>query len=314
MDRALSIRYEAIIQIRIAKNAPMTDDDLFLAVVDGGSFRSAAQVAGLDPSRVSRRIAALEAQLGVKLLNRTTRASAPTEAGKRYAEGVRRLMDARAALLAEVTGGRDAPKGRLRVAAPTDFGARYVAPVLTQMSEAHPELSVDLRLGSGFAHLQAEGIDVAIRIGKLADSTLRARRIGTSQRVLVAAPHIAAQVLSPEDLSRTSIVSYRTGITEMRSSFEWEGMRQEFRMPCRFAVNSMAAVREAVLTGRGAHLGPLWAFRDDLREGRVVDLLAKARFEGFPIHAIWSPTPFQPAASREFIALMAKKLSDEDIK
>ena len=223
-------------------------------------------------------------------------------------------MDARAALLAEVTGGQDTPKGRLRVAAPTDFGARYVAPVLTAMSEAHPELSVDLRLGSGFTDLLAEGIDVAIRIGKLADSTLRARRIGTSQRVLVAVPRLAAKVFSPEDLSQVSVVSYRTGVTEMRSSFEWEGLRQEFRMPCRYAVNSMAAVREAVLAGRGAHLGPLWAFRDDLKEGRVVELLAKARFEGFPIHAVWSPTPFQPAASREFIALMAKKLSDEDIR
>ncbi len=90
---------------------------------------------------------------------------------------MRRLNDARAALLAEVTGGQVLPKGRLRVAAPTDFGARYVAPVLTKMSEAHPELSVDLRLGSRFADLLAEGIDVAIRIGKLADCTLKARRI-----------------------------------------------------------------------------------------------------------------------------------------
>lgn len=292
----------------------MNDDELFLAVVDGGSFRSAAQVASLDPSRVSRRLAALEAQLGVKLLNRTTRACAPTEAGTRYAEGVRRLGEARAALLAEVTGGQDVPKGRLRVAAPTDFGARFVAQVLTEMSEAYADLSVDLTLGSGFADLLAEGIDVAIRIGTLGDSALKARRIGTSHRVLVAAPDIAANVLSPEDLSEINIVSYRPGQTQMRSSFEWEGMRRDVRMPCRYAVNSMAAVREAVLAGRGAHLGPLWAFRDDLKEGRVVELLAKARFEGFPIHAIWSPTPFQPAASREFIALMAKKLSEEDIR
>ena len=137
---------------------------------------------------------------------------------------------------------------------------------------------------------------------------------GTSHRVLVAAPQLAEKVLSPEDLSQISIVSYRTGMTEMRSSFEWEGMRQEFRMPCRYAVNSMTAVREAVLAGRGAHLGPLWAFRDDLKERRVVELLAKARFEGFPIHAIWSPTPFQPAASRKFISLMVKKMSDEEIR
>lgn len=292
----------------------MNDDELFLAVVDGGSFRSAAQAAGLDPSRVSRRIAALEEQLGVKLLNRTTRASAPTEAGTRYAEGVRRLNEARAALLAEVTGGQDVPKGRLRVAAPTDFGARFVAPVLTEMSEAYADLSVDLRLGAGFADLLAEGIDVAIRIGTLADSALMARRIGTSHRVLVAAPSVAQHVLSPEDLGQVSIVSYRTGMTEMRTGYEWEGMRQELRMPCRYAVNSMAAVREAVLAGCGAHLGPLWAFRDDLEEGRVVELLAKARFEPFPIHAIWSPTPYQPAAPRTFISMMAQSLSDNGIK
>lgn len=313
MDSALAIRYWTKRPIRIAKNALMNDDELFLVVVDGGSFRSAAQVAGLDPSRVSRRIAALEAQLGVKLLNRTTRASAPTEAGTRYAEGVRRLNEARAALLAEVTGGQDMPKGRLRVAAPTDFGARFVAPALTEMSEAYPDLSVDLRLGSGFADLLAEGIDVAIRIGKLADSALMARRIGTSHRVLVAAPDIATEVLSPEDLSQVSIVSYRTGTTEMRSSFEWEGMRQELRMPCRYAVNSMTAVREAVLAGRGAHLGPLWAFRQDLMEGRLVELLPKARFEPFPIHAVWSPTPYQPAASRIFVTTMARSLSEAGI-
>lgn len=292
----------------------MTDDELFLAIVNGGSFRSAAQMAGLDPSRVSRRVAALETQLGVKLLNRTTRACAPTEAGVHYAEGVRRLSDARAALLAEITGGQNVPKGRLRIAAPTDFGARFVAPVLTEMTEVFPDLSVDLRLGSGFSDLLAEGIDVAIRIGKLADSALMARLIGTSHRVLVATPAVAAKVLSAEDLSRINIVSYQTGATEIRSSFEWEGMRQELRMPCRYAVNSMTAVREAVLAGRGAHLGPLWAFRDDLREGRVVELLAKANFEGFPIHAVWSPTPYQPAASREFVGIMAKKLSEEGVR
>ncbi|UWR21756.1 LysR family transcriptional regulator [Sulfitobacter sp. S190] len=287
----------------------MDDDELFLAVLDGGSFRAAAKAAGLDPSRVSRRIAALEARVGVKLLNRTTRACAPTETGTRYGEGIRRLTDARAALLAEVTGGQDVPKGRLRVAAPTDFGARFVAPVLTKMSETYAELSVDLRLGSGFADLLAEGIDVAIRIGNLSDSALMARRIGISQRVLVAAPAIAAAVRTPADLGDISIVSYRTGMTEMRTSFEQGGVRQDLRMPCRYAVNSMTAVRDAVLAGRGAHLGPVWAFRDDLAQGDLVALLPDARFDPFPIHAVWSPTPYQPAASRIFVTLMAEHLT-----
>jgi DNA-binding transcriptional LysR family regulator len=155
MEDAADSQYLPFRPIRIARSASMDDDALFLAVIDGGSFRSAAAASGLDPSRVSRRIAALEARLGVKLLNRATRASSATEAGARYAEGVRRLRDTRAALLAEVTGGQDVPRGRLRIVAPVDFGARFVAPVLSRMSADHPELTIDLRLGSRFTDLLA---------------------------------------------------------------------------------------------------------------------------------------------------------------
>jgi DNA-binding transcriptional LysR family regulator len=279
----------------------MDDDALYLAVIDGGSFRAAALASGLDPSRVSRRIAALEDRLGVKLLNRTTRASSATQAGLRYAEGVRRLKEARAALLAEVTGGQDMPSGRLRVTAPTDFGARFIAPVLSQMAQEFPNLSVDFRLGSAQADLLAEGIDVAIRIGQLTDSTLIARRIGVSRRVLVAAPELAKTITSPGDLSHINIIPYRTGITDMRIELELDGVADEIRMPCRFCVNSMSAVREAVLAGHGVHLGPEWTFDEDLKAGRVVSVVPGAKFSAFPIHAVWSPTPFQPAASRVFV-------------
>ena len=286
----------------------MDDDALFLAVLDGGSFRSAAKVAGLDPSRVSRRIASLEDRIGVKLLNRTTRATAATEAGSRYAEGIRRLAASRAALLAEVTGGQDVPKGRLRVAAPVDFGARYVAPVLSRMSADYPELHVDLRLGSGFADLLAEGVDVAIRIGQLADSNLIARRIGVSRRVLVGSPDLAASVKTPADLERLQALSYRHGLTDFRAQFTWHGEDYDIRIPCRMGVNSMTAIRLMALEGRGVHLGPEWAFADDILEGRLRNVLQDAEFKGFPISAVWSPTPYQPAASRMFVANITEAL------
>ncbi|MEM8849791.1 MAG: LysR family transcriptional regulator [Pseudomonadota bacterium] len=287
----------------------MDDDSLFLAVIDGGSFRSAANAAGLDPSRVSRRIASLEERLGVKLLNRTTRASSPTEAGARYAEGVRRLSEARAALLADVTGGQDTPRGRLRVAAPVDFGARFVAPVAAEMSAAYPDLSVDLRLGSGFADLLAEGIDVAIRIGTLADSGLTARRVGLSRRALVAAPEIAARVHIPEDLAQVPHVSYRPGLAEVTVSFALDGKEHRILQPSRLGVNSMSAVRTMVVAGHGMHLGPDWAFGDDIAAGRLVRLFPQAAFKAFPIRAVWSPTPFQPAAPRAFVAAMGTALA-----
>ncbi|KIT16604.1 LysR family transcriptional regulator [Jannaschia aquimarina] len=286
----------------------MDDDALLLAVIDGGSFRAAAAASGLDPSRVSRRIAALEDRLGVKLLNRTTRASAPTEAGARYAEGVRRLSEARAALLAEVTGGQDRPRGRLRVTAPADFGTRFVAPVLSRMSDRYPELSVDLTLGSGFADLLAEGIDVAVRIGRLSDSALTARRIGQSHRALVGVPELAMKVHTPGDLAAIPFISYRPGLTEMPVACELDGRRYEVRMPSRLGVNSMSAVRAMVLEGRGAHLGPAWAFDEDIARGRLVRLLPQAHFDAFPIYAVWPPTPFQPAAPRTFVADIAEAL------
>ncbi|MEM8824262.1 MAG: substrate binding domain-containing protein, partial [Pseudomonadota bacterium] len=210
----------------------------------------------------------------------------------------------------DVTGGQDTPRGRLRVAAPVDFGARFVAPVLAEMSAAYPELSVDVRLGSGFADLLAEGIDVAIRIGTLADSGLTARRVGLSRRALVAAPDLAARVRAPEDLAKLPHVSYRPGLTEVAVGFEMDGQSHRILQPSRLGVNSMSAVRAMVLAGHGVHLGPDWAFGDDIAAGRLVRLLPEAEFNAFPIRAVWSPTPFQPAAPRIFVAAMADALRD----
>jgi len=289
----------------------MDDDNLFLAVVDGGSFRAAALATGLDPSRVSRRVAALEDRLGVKLLNRTTRASSLTEVGAQYAEGIRRLTESRATLLEQVTGGQTVPTGRLRIAAPTDFGARFIAPVLSKLSADYPGLTVDLRLGSAFTDLLAEGIDVAIRIGQLADSALTARKIGLSRRVLVGTSELAKNISTPEDLAHTETVSYRHGLSEVRLKFEFESKSHEVRIPCRFGVNSMMSIRDAVLQGRVVHLGPEWAYQDDITEGRLVRILPKANFAPFPIHAVWSPTPFQTAAARVFITATMEKLRTE---
>ncbi len=162
-------------------------------------------------------------------------------------------------------------------------------------------------------HLLAEGIDVAIRIGHLTDSTLTARKIGMSRRVLVAAPQLAETVASVDDLSRISIISYRNGATEMRVALELDGASFDVRMPCGFCVNSMAAVRAAVLADHGFHLGPEWTFDQDLKAGRVVPVIPGAAFSSFPIHAIWSPTPFQPAASRIFVQRVIAVLRSEGL-
>jgi len=162
-----------------------TDERLFLRVVEAGSLKAAAAFLGKDASTLSRRVAALEERLGVKLLVRSTRRTTPTDAGQRYYEGLRDLVAQQEALEAEVSRTTETPHGQLRVTAPVDFGARFVVPVLARLQESAPDLVVECVLGSGYLDLAEHGLDVAVRVGKLPDSALIARRLGAVPRVLV---------------------------------------------------------------------------------------------------------------------------------
>ncbi len=290
----------------------MTDltDQLFVRVVEAGSLKAAAEQTGADPSAVSRKLAALEARLGVKLLNRSTRRSTPTEAGQRYYEGLRRILDARAALDADVSGLVDTPTGRLTLAAPVDFGARFVAPVVATLQDRYPDLHVDLRLGSGFADLTEHGIDVAVRIGRLPDSSLIARRLGAVPRVLVASKGYAEAHGLPETaeaLTDHDFVFYRSGQRELDVNVGG----QTIKVGGRVSANSITAVKALVAAHRGLHLGPVWAFEDGLADGSLVAVLKDEALEAFPLHAVYTPSAFVPAKVRAFIDAMAAAVKAE---
>lgn len=144
-----------------------TIDQIFVRVVEAGSLRAVALELGVDPSSVSRKINVLEQRLQARLLRRSTKRSEPTEAGQLYYDGIRRLLDERAALEADVAGLVDEPRGRLRIGAPVDFGARFVAPVIAGLMQGAPDLDVELVLGSGFDNLSEAGLDAVVRIGRL---------------------------------------------------------------------------------------------------------------------------------------------------
>lgn len=282
---------------------------LFVRVVETGSIKAAAAEIGADPSSVSRRIAALEARVGATLLHRSTRRSRPTEAGSTYYEGIRRLADEQAALEAQIAGLSDTPAGLLRVTAPVDFGARFVAPVLGQMIEAFPALTVDLQLGARFMDLREAGIDVAIRIGALPDSALIGRRLGSVPRVLVGSPgYIGARGVPKTlaDLADHDFVFYRPapGPLEIRAGSERVTVRG------RIAVNGISAVTDLLRDGRGLHLGPVWAFEDDLAAGHLVAVLEMVEWEALPLNAVFLPARFQPAKIRRFIEAMRSRIRD----
>lgn len=283
-------------------------EQIFLRVVEAGSLKAAAEQLGADPSSVSRKVAALEARLGVKLLARSTRRSTPTEAGALYYEGLRRLLDEQAALEAQVAGEVDIPRGLLRVTAPVDFGALFVAPVLKQMQRDYPRLQVELLLGTRFADLGEEGIDVAVRIGQLPDSSLICRRLGEVPRVLVASRDYLArrgEPRRPRDLAEHEFIFYTRASAQAPIELTGPGGPEQVPVSGGFTVNSIAAIRELVEAGQGVHLGPVWAFREGLEAGRLLRLLPEWRLPAYPLHALYTSTSFVPAKIRQFIDRMA---------
>jgi DNA-binding transcriptional LysR family regulator len=283
-------------------------EKMFLRVIEAGSLKAAAEQLNTDPSSVSRKIAALEGRLGVKLIERSTRRSAPTEAGSRYYEGLSRLFAEQQALEAQVTGAAETPTGRLRVAAPVDFGALFVAPILRDLQRAHPALEVQLMLGSSFADLAEQGIDVAVRIGRLPDSSLIARRLGSVPRVLAASPDYVAlrgAPQTPEELGEHDFVFYTPASTRKPITLIGPDGPQQVETNGRFTVNSVTAIRNLVLDGMGIHLGPRWALRDALESGALVRLLPDYEPEAFPLHALYRSTAFVPAKIRAFVDRLA---------
>lgn len=284
-------------------------EQIYLRVVEAGSLKVAAEQLGTDPSSISRKVAMLEARLGVKLLQRSTRRSSPTEAGQIYYEGMRRLQDEQAALEAMVAGEADTPKGLLRVTAPLDFGARFVAPVLKDMLQAFPSLNVELVLGSVFEDITAQNIDVAIRIGQLPDSSLICRRLGEIPRVLVASRAYLAQFgtpTTPKSLMDHSFVFYSHRQKQRPIAFLGPNGSESIIVSGHFTVNSVTAVKALVEEGMGMHVGPVWAFKESLRSGDLVSVLPEYKLAAFPLHALYTSTAFVPAKVRSFIDAMIK--------
>ncbi len=289
---------------------PGDDERLFLRVVEAGSLKAAAEQIHADPSTVSRRIAGLEERLGVKLLQRSTRRSTPTDAGARYLAGLRQLVDQQDALEADISDTSDTPRGRLRVTAPLDFGDRFVVPVAEALQRSAPALEIDLVLGSSFLDLGAQGIDVAIRIGRMPDSSLISRKLGEVPRVLVGAPAYLdrrGRPESPEALADHDFVLYRRRTHDRPIEFVGpDGEAIAIPIKGRIAVNSITSICALVAAGHGLCFGALWSFEDALAAGEVESLLPDYLPQAYPLHALYAPSAYVPAKIRAFIDGMAE--------
>lgn len=287
----------------------------FVRVVESGSFSAVADESQTTQSAVSKQVAALERQLGAKLLIRTTRSLALTEEGARYFEQARRLVAEIAEAESDLMTGERQLRGWIRVAASVGFGRLKLMPLVKSFMQAHPDVKVDLRLHDGFVDLVEQGIDVSVRIGDLPDSGLIARRVGVSQRMLLAhrdyLRNLPADVRAPrdpEDLPAHQCIVY-TGLansnlwtfTAGAGASETMGVSKSVRVHGGIQTNSSEVIRSAVIGAMGIGYAPTWLFEPELANGEVVRLMPDWDSPLSPIHLVSPPERKHSAKVRAFI-------------
>ena len=287
----------------------------FVAIAEALSFTRAAKRLGRNATVVSKRLAALEARLGVRLVERTTRRVALTEAGHGYLlrarEILRALEDADQEAAAHAHG---EPRGHLRVALPGLFGRMWLAPLLGEFLAAHPQVTIEAELSNRFVDLIGERFDLAVRMGKLEDSRLVARRIATRERLLVAAPDYLARrgaPAAPADLAAHECLIF-TGLPEPTrwSLVNRAGRTQRVVVRGALACDEAEVLLDAALAGRGILLGTDWLVWPQVREGALVRVLP--RWNVVDEGAIYVVTPSasgNASKTRAFSRFVASRLA-----
>jgi len=288
---------------------------LFIRVVETGSFSKAAAELGVTQPTATKAVAAIEQHLGARLLHRSTRGVAPTEIGQRYYEQCKRIAEAldEADSLAALQQGRLA--GQLRVSSSVAFGRRVLVPLALRYMQAHPEVVLDLSFDDRYVNLVEQGVDVAIRMGRLADSSLGARFLGRNPWLLVAAPAYLAQRGAPADAAELithACLVYSSVQGDDRWTLRPPG-GVELSMPVRGPLrsNNLSAVLEACCAGLGLAALPLYVARHALEDGRLQPVLADHALPAQDIHAVFPSPRLVPAKVTHFIEFVRGAMAAE---
>jgi DNA-binding transcriptional LysR family regulator len=285
---------------------------VFAKVVSTGSLSAAARNLGLSTAMVSRRLAALESRLGVRLVNRTTRSLHLTDEGATYYESCARVLADIEQADTAVSAGRHDPQGTLRVALPSAFGNQYVAPLVPQFAARYPAVQLYLSLADREVNLIEEGFDVAVRIADLADSSLAMRKLAPNRRVVCASPEYLRRhgaPRTPEELAQHNclIAGDFTGSWEYKHA---DGRSGSVRITGRYACDNWEVLREWALAGLGVALKSTWDVRRHLEDGSLVSLLPGYSFDsGVAIYAVYPHRRHLPAKTRAFIDFLASSFT-----
>jgi DNA-binding transcriptional LysR family regulator len=292
---------------------PVEEMQHFVRIVEAGSISAAAEQLGLAKSGVSRRLNQLEKRLGARLLNRTTRRSSLTDAGRSYYEGARKLLSQLEELDAQVSGGECALEGRLKLAAPLSFGLTHLAPAIEEFARLHPEVRIDIDFSDRQVDLVAQGIDLAIRIAELRDSSLRARRICPIRLMLCASPgYLAAHGTpeTPDDLAAHQLLHYDIGGGPVQRLGDGRGGELSVPVKPRLTANNGDFLRDMAIAGHGIVASPTFIVWQALALGELVPILEAYRPLPINAYAVYPQSRFLPRRARVLIDFLAERFGD----
>ncbi|MBY6203478.1 LysR family transcriptional regulator [Halomonas denitrificans] len=285
-----------------------TEMQVFVAVVDAGSFTAAADRLDLSRAAVSRHVAALEQRLGVRLLNRTTRSLSLTGDGERFHGRASALLGELAEAEAELAGAAE-PRGRLRINVPVSYGLLRLAGHWPEFMARFPLVRLDVTLSDRLVDLVEEGYDLAVRIGRLPSSSLVARRLATTRLVLCAAPdyierHGAPE--SPADLARHAVLAYSLFSAGDRWRFDGPNGSEEVKVSPVFRSNSGDTLVAAAVAGRGIVLQPTFLVARELDRGQLTELLPGYSAGELGVHAVYPAHRHMPSRLRALVDFLVE--------
>jgi DNA-binding transcriptional LysR family regulator len=294
----------------------LNDVALFVQVVKAGSFAEAARRAGMPPNTASRRIQELEAQLGLRLLHRSTRRLTLTDAGEALYARCADQVDALSSAAMDLAGGSESPSGKVRVAAPADFFNWFQMDWVSEFLAAHPKVRLEFVLSDARADLVAEGIDIALRAGEVLEPTLVAKRVGTSRSLLVASPSYLAARGTPaalDELAAHDCIAMLPSAGRAVWRLDSPDGAVEVPVAGRFHANSAQVLVKAAIAGLGIALLPEIMVTPLLRENRLVQVMPGFGVQGIDLYLVYLSRRQQPRAVSAFAEFAIAKLLDEGL-
>ncbi|MDB9856990.1 LysR family transcriptional regulator [Amylibacter sp.] len=293
----------------------LTEMEAFASVVDLGGFTDAARKMGLSKSAISKHVSSLEARLGARLLNRTTRRVSPTEIGLAYYDKARQVLDDAGEADAMVTSMQSTPRGSLRLSATSDFGVSHISKALGAFLNRYPEINVNMVLSDRNVDLLSEGFDLAIRIGEMQDSSLRARKLADTSMRVIGSPKYFYEHGVPQkidDLAQHKLLHF----SNQSSGNSWKitsasGEKRLIRAGGALTVNDGQSLLQAAEAGLGIAYLPSFLYHEAVEYGRLKAVLPDLPVEQLGIHVVYPPGLYTQPKLRAFIDFLVEHFKNK---